>query len=292
MKLTKFLPRIYSLERRIFKNSSTSFYLAAFLFPKEAREDVFDLYSFLRVADDYVDTLPARTDELQDLISRWDVAKGDKEFDVSRAKNDTLNQRVIKNIVHLSRKYDFETVWVDKFLKTMESDLAFQPKQTLSRSLAYTEGSAAIVGLMMSRILGLSERLDYEARALGRAFQWINFVRDVGQDVYMGRCYFPENDLKNFKLADLSEKSAYANQTLFKDFMIFQIQRYEEWLDEAKKVLHRIPRRQRLPLEVAIDLYNWTAKEIGKDPHAVYTKKIKPSKVRIIFFVFKRAARV
>lgn len=284
--------RAYNLERRIFKSSSTSFFFSSLLFPQKVRKDVPDLYSFLRIADDYVDDRPPQPKQLEDLINRWTRVKNDARFDATRHKNDTTNERAVKNIVRLSRKHDFETKWIDDFLRTMKSDLDFQTKANIHDSLVYCRGSAEVVGLMMSRIMGLPQELDREAKLLGRAFQWANFIRDIEEDYTLGRCYFPAEDLKKFKLPNLSGEAAHTHPAQFKNFTEFQVTRYHTWRDEAKKSFEHIPMKERLALEVACSLFDWTLDQIKKDPHAVYNKRIKPSRPKVAIFVFKRAASV
>ena len=280
------------MERRVFKKGSTSFYFSSLLFPKQARRGVFELYSFLRVADDYVDNSPDQPDKRQNMIDLWNAAKTDPEFSTLRKKEDTTNQRAVKNIIRLQRKLDFETEWIDKFLKTMQSDLDFKQPKNLVESLKYCEGSAEVVGLMMSRILGLPKQYDEQAKMLGRAFQWVNFIRDIDEDSRLGRIYFPKSDLQKSGLKELSKTTAHQNPERFERFIEFQANRYKEWRDQAKKAFPHIPKRQRLPLEVATRLFDWTIEQIINDPSVVYRQKVKPSKIQTGFFVFNRIQSV
>lgn len=278
-------------EKEIFRRGSTSFYVSSLLFRKDVRKDVFDLYSFLRVADDYVDEIPKKPKQLDKIIKLWEEAKSNPESPLRKTKADSLNSRVAKNIVRLQRKHNFAPEWIDNFLATMKSDLNFKPKKTLSDSLRYCEGSAEVVGLMMSRIMGLPESLDNEAKLLGRAFQWVNFIRDVEEDNRLGRCYFPKNDLDKFGLKDLSFEAVMQNPLQFEKFINFQAARYESWCGEAKTAFPHIPKQQRLPLLVATELFDWTINQIKNDPLVVYRQKVRPSKTQITFFVFKQSLK-
>ena len=71
--------------------------------------------------------------------------------------------------------------------------------QTFSDLEVYTYGSAAVVGLMMCRVVGVAEgKADRHAEALGVAMQLSNFLRDVGEDWRRGRVYLPLEDLERF----------------------------------------------------------------------------------------------
>jgi 15-cis-phytoene synthase len=120
------------------------------------------------------------------------------------------------------------------------------------------------------------------ARLQGRAMQFINFLRDIQEDNTLGRLYFPAEDLEKFGLRNLSQQTAQQDPDKFKEFMRYQLRRYSEWQAEANLGFHYIPRRLRIPLQTARDMYNWTATTIATDPLVVFNKKVKPRKRRVI----------
>ncbi len=270
-------------DKSIFKQGSTTYYWSSKFFPKNVRRDVFKLYSFVRVADDYVDAIPSNKKVFKKLVSLHKQSISDETFDTEVLPTDTINQQVVKNIVAVSHKYSFEPEWVDSFLDSMQADLDQRQYEKLEDSLWYVYGSAEVIGLMMSKIMGLPPRAYEAAKMQGRAMQWINFIRDIDEDNQLGRMYFPLHELETFGLKDLSKKTAQANPQAFKDFMLYQIARYNEWQTEANDGYQFIPKRLRLPLMTARDMYSWTAQQIAKDPLIIYDKKIKPSKKRVIF---------
>lgn len=278
-----------SREQRIFQQGSTTYYWSSKFFAPEVRDDVFRLYSFVRVADDYVDSVPPRPGDFRSLRVATEQALIDSKFDPRPAESDTTDQRVVKNIVAVSRKYDFEPAWTSAFLDAMESDLHRHQFGTVDDSLAYVYGSAEVIGLMMAKVMGLPKE-SYEAAMLqGRAMQWINFVRDVAEDTAMGRCYFPSEDLERFGLPDLKPETARLNEQQFSDFMRYQIARYRAWQEAATEGYAYIPYRSRIPLKTAASMYDWTAKQIAYDPLIVYVRKVKPSKSLVIATAAKSA---
>ncbi len=270
------------LETRIFKNGSTTYYFSSKFFPRKVREDVADLYSFVRTADDYVDNKPEQTEKLIKLEEYYLASLKVKSFDFRVKKNDSVDQRVVKNIIRVSRKYGFKDAWVESFIASMKHDISPKTYETLSDSLDYVYGSADVIGLMMAKIMGLPDEALKYAQMQGRAMQWINFVRDIKEDNSLGRCYFPVADLKKFGLASLDEKVALNNPDKFNKFIRFQIKRYYGWQKEANKGFKFIPRRLRIPLQTAVDMYAWTAEQIEKDPFIVFEKKVKPRKRDIL----------
>lgn len=278
-------------EQKIFKKGSTTYYLTSRFFPKKIRDDVFRLYSFVRTADDYVDSKDAEPKKLLALEQSYEAAVSDHTFDATAHKWDDVDTRVIKHIVRLQHKYKFEQTWVDDFFAAMKKDINPKPMKTLDDALAYVHGSAEVIGLMMAKIMKLPEDAYEAAKAQGRAMQWINFVRDIDEDNKLGRCYFPTSELKKYGLKDLTKETAEDNPEKFKKFVHAQINRYEKWQHEAAKGLHSIPERYRVPVTTAIDMYNWTARKIAANPMIIFEKKVKPRKRRVIRQIIKNTAR-
>lgn len=271
-----------SPEEKIFKKGSTTYYFSSQFFPTKIREDVFKLYSFVRVADDYVDSVPARRQEFAALRQLWDAVKSDDSFSTSRHASDALNQRIIKNIVFVMRRYDFDPAWIEAFFDSMQADLDQKVYKTLDDTLWYVYGSAEVVGLMMAKIMGLPDEALQAARLQGRSMQFINFIRDITEDTALGRCYFPHTDFAQTGLEDLSLDGVQDRPGEFEDFMRLQTERYSSWQSAANEGFDFIPRRLRIPLQTAVDMYDWTAKQIEQDPAIVFEKKIKPRKRQVL----------
>lgn len=279
------------LEQEIFRRGSTTYYFSSKFFPKSIQADVFRLYSFVRVADNYVDEEPRQPDRLLALEQAW-LANYDRlTFNAAPAENDSVDQRVIKNIIDVARVYDFKPEWIAAFFEAMKADIKSRPFQTITDTLGYVYGSAEVVGMMMSRIMSLPDEAMVAAALQGRAMQYINFIRDVAEDTSLGRQYLPSEDLAAFGLPDLTQNTALAQPKAFMSFMKFEIERYRTWQREAEKGYHLIPKRYRVPLRAAADMYDWTSRQIEKDPLIVFDRKIKPSKWRVMRRVAGRGAR-
>jgi phytoene synthase len=111
--------------------------------------------------------------------------------------------------------------------------------------------------------------------------QWINFVRDIEEDNALGRCYFPKTDLVKFGLTDLSQESAEKHPDNFKKFVQFEIERCRKWQAQANAGFSFIPRKSRVAIKTAADMYAWAANEIEKSPMLVFEGKLRPSRIRI-----------
>ncbi|MGB9938067.1 MAG: phytoene/squalene synthase family protein [Methanobacterium sp.] len=256
----------------IFKGGSKTYFYSTIFFPKKVKEDVFVLYSFLRRADDYVDDIPQNTEGFYNFKERYyQGINGDITGDV-----------VVDSFVKLVERKEFETSWVDAFLKSMEMDITVSKYKTMKDLLVYLYGSSEVVGLFMAKIMDLSAESYENARYLGRTMQYINFIRDISEDIGLGRTYFPQNDLKEFDLESLNKEYTSKKPEQFMAFVRKQLETYDAWQEKAEKGFSYIPFRYLVPIKTASDLYKWTGSQINKNPFVVYNRKVKPSIPKIL----------
>lgn len=277
------------MEDEIFRNGSTTYYWSSKFFPPNIRDDVFRFYSFVRVVDDYVDKPIPDKKAFEAIRQLWQGAIADEGFSTNQQADDSVDLRVVKNMVFIMQKYDCPKEWIEAFFRSMDWDIERRKYKTTSDTLEYIYGSAEVIGLVMSKIMGLPTEAQTFAKMQGRAMQFVNFIRDVREDNELGRQYFPAETLQKYDLKNLTQIEAKKNPENFAQFMRSQIRLYQEWQQEAAKGFRYIPRRLRIPLRTAVDMYNWTAKQIEKDPLIVLSKKIKPSKRQVLLTAIKRS---
>lgn len=254
-----------TVKRGIFQKGSTTFFYSSLFFPPDVRSDVFTLYSFVRVADDFIDTVPQRAEDFHRFREDY---------------NNTLNGKsadspIIDEFVRLMLRKEFNPQWVESFLDAMEMDLTKKTYSSIEEIKHYMYGSAEVIGLFMSRILGLPPEAHYHARMQGRAMQYINFIRDIEEDRQLGRNYLP---LNGSGLTRLDLEHALSEWDTFLQFVQVNIDRYRKWQRQASEGFRYIPPRYLIPIKTASDLYEWTAKKIEKEPLIVFYKKVKPSR--------------
>jgi phytoene synthase len=278
-----------SVERTIFKNGSTTYYWSSRFFPKGVRDDVFKLYSFVRVVDDFVDQVPSDIEKFTYIEHRWKTIRVQlKKGEVPTPLDESTEERVLANIAYIVHRHRCDVAWIDAFLQSMRWDVQKHQYRALKDTIDYMYGSAEVIGLCMARILNLPEEALGPARMQGRAMQYINFLRDIAEDNELGRCYFPSNEYKKYGLKNLSEEEARAKPKMFEDFMHAQLLRYATWQTEANKGFLFIPKRLRVPLHTAVDMYNWTAQELKNNPLIVFDHKVKPKKRQVVRRAVKR----
>jgi len=262
---------------QIFKNGSKTYFYSSLFFPHEVKTDVFTLYSFVRTADDFVDQSPPQTKQFKKF-------RVDYERAIAGTPSGGL---VIDSFVELQRRRSFDSQWVQSFLNAMEQDLKQKTYAEMKDTTAYMHGSAEVIGLMMSKILGLPEKAYPAAQSLGRSMQYVNFIRDIQEDNQLGRVYFPQRELKKYGLVSLERNVVEKPRSQFNTFMRAQIAQYHMWCGEGQRGYAFIPRRYVIPIKTANDLYQWTVREIAKRPMIVFERKVKPSITRILYTLLK-----
>lgn len=174
---------------------STSFASAIRLLHKDLQKPVYNIYGFVRFADEIVDT-----------FHEYDKEQLLKEFknETYKAIERKISLNPILNSFQVTvNEYEIDIKLIDAFFKSMEYDLKKNSYDTRDYR-DYIYGSAEVVGLMCLNIFCEKDHLKYEklmpyAQSLGAAFQKVNFLRDVKSDYeQLERTYFPGIDFTNF----------------------------------------------------------------------------------------------
>jgi len=172
---------------------STSFGVASRLLAEPVRTHVRNVYALVRIADEIVDD----PDSELDPAARMAVL-GDLEADTERAmRHGYSSNLVVHAFAGTARRVGIEPALVEAFFASMRTDLVVAEHDAASMA-RYVYGSAEVVGLMCLRAFvstgegGRYADLVPGAQRLGAAFQKVNFLRDLAEDVAVrGRCYLP-----------------------------------------------------------------------------------------------------
>ena len=251
----------------IFQRGSTTYYHSTKLFPTKIRKDVTTLYCFVRVVDDFVDAVPQDLESFNSFKDDYYKALSGKE----------VNNSIISNYIELSYRKGFESEWTDAFLKSMEMDTHKSEYNNLGELNDYLYGSSEVIGLMMNKVMNIDERAHDSARYLGKAMQFINFIRDIDEDLDLNRTYFPKDTLAKFGLEGLTRGEARRKPKQFRAFVRSQIKVYFDWQKKAETGFVYLPKRMRVAVKTASDMYMWTATKIYKNPFLVYDMQLKPA---------------
>ncbi len=259
----------------IFRKGSRTYFYSSLFFPMHIRQEVFILYGFVRKTDNYVDVIPQNKEGFYEFKEKYYQAKNGKE----------TGDIVIDSFVRLAKRKGFQDEWVEAFLHSMELDLTKKRYETLEEVLEYIYGSAEVIGLMMAKIIGLPKESFEHSKYLGRAMQYINFIRDIAEDLELERVYFPQTDLQRHDLENLTHDYVKKHPEQFKAFLQTQLDRYCQWQEHAEEGYHFIPKRYLISIKTASEMYHWTAEQIAHHPFIVYDVKVKPMISKILLTV-------
>lgn len=182
---------------------STSFSMATKMLHPSIRNHVYNVYGFVRFADEIVDSFHEYPKE--ELLDRF-------EADLYHGLDQKINLNPILNAFQKTvNAFDIDRELIAAFMRSMRWDLEKKVYETDQEYKDYIYGSADVVGLMCLKIFVKGDTAQYEslkpaAMALGSAFQKVNFLRDLKNDFQdLERTYFPN---VNFNQFDETSKSA------------------------------------------------------------------------------------
>jgi len=175
---------------------STSFSLATKMLDSSIRNHIYNIYGFVRFADEIVDTF--HNYPKKELLDRFEE---DLFYSI---KNKISLNPILNSFQKTVNIFDIDHKLIKAFLKSMRWDLKKNIYKTDKEYKEYIYGSADVVGLMCLKVFVKGEKEDYEnlkssAMALGSAFQKVNFLRDLKNDFQnLERVYFPNVDFSQF----------------------------------------------------------------------------------------------
>ena len=239
---------------------STSFSLAVNMLSPKIRTAIYNIYGFVRFADEIVDSFHAYDKEK--LINKF-------EKDYYEALEDGISLNPILNAFQQTVfKYQITDDLVQAFLKSMKADLYKSEYKTKAEYDEYIYGSADVVGLMCLKVFVNGDHEKYDelkpaAMRLGSAFQKVNFLRDLKDDVEnLDRSYFP-----NVNLRSLDNQS--------KNIIIKEIE--EDFEVAFKEGILKLPVEAKFGVYMAYRYYKRLLRKLKRTP----SSKIMETRIRI-----------
>ncbi|MDC1010160.1 phytoene/squalene synthase family protein [Flavobacteriaceae bacterium] len=239
----------------VIKRYSTSFYFSSSLLSKTIRQDIFNIYGFVRLADEIVDTF--HDYPKQELLEDFE-----KELWRSVDNKISLNP-ILNSFQHTVNKYSIPKDLINSFLDSMKMDLEKKEYNSVEEYKKYIYGSADVVGLMCLKVFVKGSESSFSelssfAISLGSAFQKVNFLRDLKDDSnVLNRVYFPNVDMNNF-----NEKS--------KKEIILEIEK--DFANSVKGIV-KLPKNSRFAVYIAYRYYNKLLKKLKRTSSENIVKK-------------------
>ena len=266
----------YEACRTITRREAKNFYYAFLTLPAAKRRAIYAAYAFCRHCDDSVDdegTADAKLTALANLQSNLDATySGHAPGPVFLALAD------------VAKHYDIPQDYFREVILGVESDLFKNRFKNFDELREYCYRVASVVGLICLQIFGYEDDDAKEcAIDLGLAMQLTNIIRDVREDLDMGRVYLPQDEMARFGYSEEDLRKGVRNQA-FLGLMRFQAQRAREYFDRGFKLLPYLSRRSRACPAVMGALYSRVLDRIEASDYDVLDSRIslgKAEKIRI-----------
>lgn len=286
MKTSSDLASGYAAARQLLRHHGKSYAFATRLFPKELQDSTGALYAFFRLPDEIVDNSPIETPaDLENVKRRLDQFR-----DQWRLAHQTGNSSdpILRVVAVTFHKHQIPFHYSEDFLAAMIQDTHQARYADYADLEDYMYGSAAVVGLMMSHVIGFSDQTALEhAKKLGYAMQLTNFLRDIDEDFALrGRVYLPQDELARFGVngGDIETRNFGPK---FRALMEFQAARCHQLYEEADLGIPMLNQEGRFPVATASALYRAILGKLEEKEWNPFLGRVKTGKIEKV----KLAAR-
>ncbi|MCK0180245.1 phytoene/squalene synthase family protein [Flavobacteriaceae bacterium S0862] len=249
----------YDCSKTVTKTYSTSFSLATKMLSKSIRQDIYNIYGFVRFADEIVDSF-------HDFDKKGLFQKFEQDLEHALKNRISLNP-ILNAFQHTFHHYNIDKSLVNSFMNSMRMDLHKSKYLTEEEYKAYIYGSADVVGLMCLKVFVNGDEDRYNelkdtAMSLGSAFQKVNFLRDLKADHDdLNRTYFPNTDLT--KLDETSK--------------LYIIKDIENDFAEGLEGIKKLPMEAKFGVFMAYRYYRQLLKKLKRTP----ALEIKNARIRV-----------
>jgi len=279
---TSQLDMAYSVCRSIARSAAKNFYYGFMVLPRRKHNALSAVYAFMRRCDDITDDNALSADDRHDMLAEW-LNK------VHRAlAAQPTDDPVLLALTDAQRTYQIPVGLLDQLAYGTETDLDYtEPEPGAARPLVaryqtfeelrqYCYGVASVVGLVCIKIFGYRDpAAEALAERCGLAFQLTNIIRDVKEDVAMGRVYFPQEDLTQFGLspADL----AGGNVGRIRPLLAMEADRARECYRAGEELIPLVNEDSQPALWVLITIYRRLLEKIASNQYDVFRERVRLS---------------
>lgn len=258
----------YQYCEEIIKKHSKSFYYAFSRLPKSKAQAIFAIYAFCRKADDSVDLVDTKEEQL------LAVANLEKELSLFEQGN-PIDHPIWRSLTDVFERYDMSIEPFYDQLIGQKMDIDFAEPKDLLELETYSYYVAGSVGLMLLPVLASKSHQDLTQLAinLGIAMQLTNILRDVGEDFQeIDRIYLPVSELaaENYTRTDIEQKIINANFIRIWEKIA---QRAEYLYDDVQEGFRYFDEDSRLPVKLSSAIYRGLLNAVRKNNYDCFTKR-------------------
>ncbi|MCF7908284.1 MAG: phytoene/squalene synthase family protein [Candidatus Omnitrophica bacterium] len=255
---------------KLTKKHAKTFYFASKFLGLEKRRAAYSIYAICRISDDSVDNANGGLKKLSRIEEKINSAYG---LDCSR-------EALLLAFKQTVDKYNIPKNYFDQLIKGMHLDLEKKSYADFKQLYDYCYKVAGVVGLIMLEVFGYRDnKAKQPAVDLGIAMQLTNILRDVKEDLGLGRIYLPQDELKSFGLSqeDLSSEKISDKFITFIKYQIRRARNYYQLADEGIKMI--TDKRSRFVVCAMSKVYGAILDQIEKNNYDLFFQRASVSRL-------------
>jgi 15-cis-phytoene synthase len=263
--------------RDLTRREAANFYWGFIALPQPQRLAIYALYSFARQVDDDAD-LAGPDGRVAGSDARlgvpYDVRLRLQRGRVERCFAGRPDDPVMRVLARVVREYGIPRGELEALIDGVETDLRLSRYESWEQLRSYCGLVASSVGRMCVRIFGYTDpaALDF-ADDLGAAMQLANILRDVREDMGMGRIYLPQDELHRFGIGEQALLDG-APGPGWEALMRHEIERAQRLFASGLRVTAVIPRRAAVCVRTMAGIYQAIVEQIARDPSLPLSRRI------------------
>ena len=272
-------PQALDHVRAITEAAQSSFFWAIRFLPKKRREAMYAVYAFCREVDDVADG--------EDDVATKIAALAQWRAEIDRLYARTPTQPTARALLPALKEFNLAREDFLAVIDGMEMDVRGTMRApTMAELEVYCDRVAGAVGLLSIKVFGADGKLaENFARALGRALQCTNILRDLDEDAAMGRLYLPREVLAAHGITASDPDAVLAHAALPAACADFAA-RAEGYFAAAERELAGCPGRALRPAVVMMVIYRRMLDRMRRNGWTASRQEIglsKPEKLWIAF---------
>jgi phytoene synthase len=269
----------YSVCRHIARSAAKNFYYGFAVLPRRKRNALSAVYAFMRRCDDIADDATMSPDDRRNKLAEW----LDRVHRALAAH--PTDDPVLLALTDAQRRYQIPVGLLDQLAYGTASDLELESQadaraplfaryQTFEELRQYCYGVASVVGLVCIRIFGYRDpAAEPLAERCGLAFQLTNIIRDVKEDVAMGRVYFPEEDLLECGLTPSDFQPPIVER--IRPLLAKEADRARECYQDGEELIPLVNEDSQPALWVLITIYRRLLEKIAANQYNVFGERVR-----------------
>src|SRR6202166_5016644 len=285
------LDMAYSVCRSIARTAAKNFYYAFVVLPRRKRNALSAVYAFMRRCDDIADDNTLSPADRHNKLAEW----LDKVHRALAAQ--PTDDPVLLALTDAQRAHQTAIWLLDQLAYGTAADLDYpQPEpsagalaaryQTFEELRQYCYGVASVVGLVCIRIFGYRDpAAEPLAERCGLAFQLTNIIRDVKEDVAMGRIYFPQEDMERCGIVPADLATPKIDLARVRPLLALEADRARQYYRAGEELIPLVNEDSQPGLWVLITIYSRLLEKIASRQYDVFSERVRltvPDKLTVL----------